>query len=337
MGELGFMRFTIWIENKCNMRCKYCYEQDTTGYGFQEKIVSSKEIVSFIKETAKSSQISNLLFRFHGGEPLLNPNRILDLFDLFEKELNEYSIHTTLTTNGTLLGKKKSIQVLDKMSSFSISLDGEKKYHDLNRKLLSGKSSYDIVIKNIKKLSKQHKNKASIRMSVDSVSCENLFNNLKFIEKIGLKEVVVGFVYSDKNWTNYSLKKLWENMERSKIEYTNSNMIISFLQKKKIRQSFCNGGISSFDISINGDLYPCTYISGDERFKIGNIFNGITDKLIPIRESYTQTNSICQGCTYNKFCITHRCKIINKALTGDFLIPNPVMCNIEQMLYEIQK
>ncbi len=77
--------FTIWMTNKCNLACNYCYEKNNVDRIADEKVMDIETMVAFIKGKADRYKEKDILISFHGGEPLLEYNRIKEYVERLEQ------------------------------------------------------------------------------------------------------------------------------------------------------------------------------------------------------------------------------------------------------------
>ena len=58
----------------CNLRCSYCYYAEKRElYDDPSQLMSDDTLELFIKEYIESQTLSEVLFIWHGGEPMLRP------------------------------------------------------------------------------------------------------------------------------------------------------------------------------------------------------------------------------------------------------------------------
>lgn len=99
------IRFVFFMQG-CPLRCLYCHNVDTWGIKNKKYILSPEEAfaeVYKVKAFIKTGGVT-----VSGGEPMLQPDFILDLFRLCKNE----SIHTAIDTSGYILNNKVK-EVLD--------------------------------------------------------------------------------------------------------------------------------------------------------------------------------------------------------------------------------
>jgi cyclic pyranopterin phosphate synthase len=110
----------ISVTDRCNFRCVYCMPKEVFGrdYPFLER----SEILSF-EEIARVTRIFKSLgiekVRLTGGEPLMRK----DVEHLIEMLADVGGLDFTLTTNGSLLGRKASALKAAGLSRLTVSLD----------------------------------------------------------------------------------------------------------------------------------------------------------------------------------------------------------------------
>ena len=103
-------------------------------------------------------------------------------------------------------------------------------------------------------------------------------------------------------------------------------------------KTMCDGGVSSFSIYCNGDIYPCLEVVGHPEYRIGDLQQGLVkEKVRRLKEIGSYDNMDCIGCSNLRFCENNRCKIINHLFTGDYYKVHPLKCVIENIQYSITK
>ena len=132
------------LTNACPNRCKYCYNEDRLMKGNMSKDLIYKALTFMDNQTISDFHISLL-----GGEPSLRLKQFNDVFTQFLLKTNKH-ISITINTNGLLWTEDLCKQIAQYPDvRLAISLDGPKEIHDLNRKTLHNKGTYDDLIKKI--------------------------------------------------------------------------------------------------------------------------------------------------------------------------------------------
>ena len=141
----------------CNLACKYCYylEKNKLYPTAQRHLMSDEILEQFTREYIEAQTMSQVLFTWHGGEPLL---RSIDFYrkalSLQQKYAGSRRIDNVIQTNGTLLTDEWCEFFAQNHWLVGISIDGPQPYHDHYRLTAAGKPSWKKVMQGIKLLKK---------------------------------------------------------------------------------------------------------------------------------------------------------------------------------------
>lgn len=74
------------------------------------------------------------------------------------------------------------------------------------------------------------------------------------------------------------------------------------------------------------------------KYCIGDIWKGIDKKKqMELLTLYDQNNEECTGCGLESACICKRCKFLNEAISGNRVIPVPIICGFMNTLHRFFK
>lgn len=141
----------------CNLACKYCYylEKDKLYPTAQRHLMSDEMLEQFTREYIEAQTMNQVLFTWHGGEPLL---RSIDFYrkalSLQQKYAGGRRIDNVIQTNGTLLTDEWCEFFAQNHWLVGISIDGPQPDHDHYRLTAAGKPSWKKVMQGIKLLKK---------------------------------------------------------------------------------------------------------------------------------------------------------------------------------------
>lgn len=141
----------------CNLACKYCYylEKNKLYPTAQRHLMSDEMLEQFTREYIEAQTMSQVLFTWHGGEPLL---RSIDFYrkalSLQQKYAGSRRIDNVIQTNGTLLTDEWCEFFAQNHWLVGISIDGPQPDHDRYRLTAAGKPSWKKVMQGIKLLKK---------------------------------------------------------------------------------------------------------------------------------------------------------------------------------------
>lgn len=141
----------------CNLRCKYCYylEKSHLYRNAPARVMSDELLERFVQEYIQAQAMSQVLFTWHGGEPLMRPLSFYrKAVALQEKYAFGRQIDNTIQTNGTLLTDEWCEFFKEHNWLVGISIDGPQEFHDEYRRTASDKPSWQKVMRGIRLLRK---------------------------------------------------------------------------------------------------------------------------------------------------------------------------------------
>jgi uncharacterized protein len=323
--------FTIEMTQQCNLRCSYCCY---SGYYRDRRTHNEKEIsyetlqyvVEFIKAHADKN-VPEITVCFYGGEALLARKKTEWLASELKTEFND-RIQFSLSTNGLAL----TADVIDWICTFdkflvNVTIDGNKVMHDVHRKTISGRGSYDRIIGNLKLF--ESKYPKVYRDRVRFLSTVYSWNDVKRLAEVWDSEPVLNGHYpihishiipnlSDQSRL-YDTWEIKDNFykETFKAYTTGQNEILSGCFQKlidiidnrnylklpsELKIQTCFQGLFSCFVNVDGDLYACEKFCGES--KVGNVKNGFKPELmVPLLNRFTnRKNKLCSSCWAQRFC-----------------------------------
>lgn len=141
----------------CNLACKYCYylEKNNLYQNSHRHLMTDEMLEQFTREYIEAQTMPQVLFTWHGGEPLM---RSIDFYRkalaLQKKYANGKQIDNVIQTNGTLLTDEWCEFFAKNHWLVGISIDGPQEYHDHYRVTPDGKPSWEKVMQGISLLKK---------------------------------------------------------------------------------------------------------------------------------------------------------------------------------------
>lgn len=141
----------------CNLACKYCYylEKNNLYNTSQRHLMTDEMLEQFTQEYIEAQTMNQVLFTWHGGEPLM---RSIDFYkkalELQKKYAHGKQIDNVIQTNGTLLTDEWCEFFAQNHFLVGISIDGPQEYHDHYRQTAAGKPSWEKVMHGISLLKK---------------------------------------------------------------------------------------------------------------------------------------------------------------------------------------
>lgn len=334
----------IHICHDCNMRCRYCFADEGAYHSKREAmdLATAKKAVDFL--IANSGNRKVLEMDFFGGEPLMNLD-VLKQTVYYAKEQGAKAgkkFLFTTTTNALLLNDETIEFFNAEMENVVLSLDGRKEVHDAIRKSVNGKGTFDIIIDKIKHFISLRGNKSYYVRGTFTAKNLDFSKDVLFIADQGVDSISMEPVVTDipdlqiKGEHIPAIEKEYENLCEAYLERHKSGNGFNFFHFNidleggpclSKRVSACGAGNEYFSVTPNGDLYPCHQFAGDEKFKMGSVFDGITRP--ELREKFKNsclfTRKKCGDC-FAKFICSGGCNANNYHFNGDIDEPYETTC-----------
>lgn len=329
------MILSIWVTNNCNMKCDYCYEKNKSNLNMDASYINS--IIDFIDKVYPQSDSPNLFVKFFGGEPLLNFTFIKEFIKIMDNSKGKYGIvRYSMTTNGTLLTHEIIDYLKMHQIECSISIDGYPDIHNLQRKMKNGNDSWHYIENHLEYALNTMKSLIA-RITYSSVAVHGLYDSVQFLVRRGFKNISLFPDFFDENWDAQSLESLKQQFFKIK-EYdknTDGVNISTGNYADNLSKGYvgCGGGYNTYSISVNGDVYPCTYAVDYPQFKLGSIFDIDNYKVVKhITEN--DKRSDCKGCRYFYICQSGRCIFLNYKISGEFYRTSGFFCEYQKLEYK---
>ena len=139
----------------CNLACRYCYYLDKANmYEDTGKRVMTEQLLElFTRQYLEAQTQPEVLFTWHGGEPLLRPLAFYQKALQLQRQYGRgRTIDNCLQTNGTLLNDEWCRFFKDNGFLIGISIDGPEALHDAYRKTRGGNPTWRSVMHGVELL-----------------------------------------------------------------------------------------------------------------------------------------------------------------------------------------
>ena len=300
---------TINPTMNCNFKCWYCYE--THVRKSRLNAVISDAIKKLIFKIGENEEIQYFNLSFFGGEPLIYFKDVKPIIDTYLSLCKETDRRprVSFTTNGYLINdslieyfNKKEISL-----SFQITLDGYKDDHDKIRYSNKAKGSYDVIIRNIRKLID---NNFFVRVRINYTN-ENIHNCYKIAE-----DFIETTKEQRQNNFIFDFHGVWQEKfseDTSMIMMATAKEIRDLGFKTSIKYSFNNvldscyaDKVNSAVINYNGDVYKCTARDFSHENRVGYLNEDgeiiWNDGYLEIRRNVKFQNKPCLSCKVLPLC-----------------------------------
>ena len=271
-----FSKIYVEITNYCNLNCFFC-SNDT----LEKKEMSVDEFNVVIN---KIKDYTDNIYLHVKGEPLLH-NKLDEILDICDNN----HINVRLTTNGTLLLKRKDLLLKYSIKQINISLHCENNYSNYFEDVFNTCDELckrTIIIYRIWTL-------PSLKLDTLSTTIVDKTNDY-----YKLSPNIVSKILNDKNI------KIKDNI------YIDKDYEFTWPKIDNIKNDVgtCLGTKSHIAILSNGDVTPCC-LDSNAVIKLGNIFNNTLDEVInsslfhEINDGFKHNKlvcDLCKSCTYRE-------------------------------------
>ncbi len=310
------------IAHTCNLNCSYCFASQGKYHG--ERALMSFEVgkraLDFLIENSDTRR--NLEVDFFGGEPLMNFDVVKQLVEYarsIEKEHGK-NFRFTLTTNGVLIDDDVIDFANKEMSNVVLSLDGRKEIHDRYRVDYAGNGSWDKIVPKFQKLVEARGGKNYYMRGTFTHANPDFLKDIQQMLDLGFTELSMEPVVcapgepseltaEDMPVVMDQYEKLAELMltrDKEGKPFTFYHYMIDLTGGPCIykRISGCGSGTEYMAVTPTGELYPCHQFVGEEKFRLGDIWNGVTNTATQneFGECNVYSREECRECWARLYC-----------------------------------
>ncbi len=310
------------IAHTCNLNCSYCFASQGKYHG--DRAMMSFEVgkQAFDFLIANSGTRKNLEVDFFGGEPLMNFDVVKELVAYarsIEKDHGK-NFRFTLTTNGVLIDDDVIEFANKEMSNVVLSLDGRKEVHDRFRVDYNGKGSWEKIVPKFQKLVEAREGKNYYMRGTFTHHNPDFLEDIKEMLSLGFKELSMEPVVCAEDDPSALTKedlpvvmKQYEELAELMLKkhkegdgFTFYHYMIDLKGGPCIykRISGCGSGTEYMAVTPWGDLYPCHQFVGEEKYRLGDVWRGVTNTDIQneFAECNVYTREECRCCWARLYC-----------------------------------
>ena len=312
----------LHVAHTCNLNCSYCFASQGKYHG--DRALMSFEVgrraLDFLIENSGSRV--NLEVDFFGGEPLMNWDVVKELvaYARTQEEPHNKKFRFTLTTNGMLIDDDVIDFANREMHNVVLSLDGRKEIHDRLRVDYAGQGSYDRIVPKFRELVERRGGKGYYMRGTFTHANPDFTRDLFHMADLGFDQLsmepVVCAPADPAALTEEDLPIVLEQYEilaKEMLRREKEGRPITFYHYmldltggpciyKRI--SGCGSGTEYMAVTPWGDLYPCHQFVGEEAYKLGDIWQGVTNTAV--RDEFKACNAYarpaCADCWAKLYC-----------------------------------
>ena len=312
----------LHVAHSCNLNCAYCFASQGKYHG--ERALMSYEVGKQALDylIAHSGRRRNLEVDFFGGEPLMNFEVVKQLVSYarsVEKDAGK-NFRFTLTTNGMLIDDEVIDFANREMSNVVLSLDGRKEGHDRFRVDYAGNGSWERIVPKFRRLVEARGGTRYYMRGTFTHWNPDFLEDIRTMLDLGFTELSMEPVVCDPDDPSALtaedreiVKKQYEALAALMLEREKEGRPFTFyhymLDLKDgpciyKRISGCGSGTEYMAVTPWGDLYPCHQFVGEEKYRLGDIWNGVTNP--GVQREFSDCNVYareeCRQCWARLYC-----------------------------------
>ena len=312
----------LHVAHSCNLNCAYCFASQGKYQG--ERALMSFEVAKQAMDflVANSGNHVNLEVDFFGGEPLMNfdvVKKTVEYARSIEKEHGK-NFRFTLTTNGVDVDDEVMEFANKECHNVVMSIDGRKDVHDRFRVDYQGRGSYDQIIPKFQEFAARRGDTGYYVRGTYTHHNTDFLEDIKHMADLGFTQLSMEPVVCSPDdpcaLTQEDLPVLfaqYEDLAKYMLQRQKDGKPITFYHymidlthgpciHKRI--AGCGSGVEYFAVTPWGDLYPCHQFVGDEKYLMGNVWEGVT--ALETQNSFRQCNVYarpeCDDCWARLYC-----------------------------------
>ncbi len=335
----------IHVSNDCNMRCLYCYG-DGGCYNMKREFMDEDTVIEALEKMYGIYPNIDLI-NFFGGEPSLNLKVIRTACEYVRSRKKNTMLG--MVSNGTCASQEllDIINEYDFKITFSVDMQP---MQDVLRPMVSGKPSFEIVLKNFNYLRAHSSEPSGIEVTYTEMHRANGFSPADLLKEVRKSFGDVPMVFNpvsscdsrfdiqDMSCFGESVDELYGEQDLYKKTPFIQAVLMSMVEKN-INYHFCPSGFGKTSISSTGDIYSCQGFLGDEKYKFGNVrepLDVLKARVIEKSDEMYNKNKLvkgqCKDCYLNTYC--HRCAANNCMKTQDVGTSPEKLCDMQKDVFD---
>ena len=312
----------LHVAHTCNLNCSYCFASQGKYHG-DRALMSfevGKQALDYL--VANSGTRRNLEVDFFGGEPLMNFQVVKDLvaYARSMEKAHGKNFRFTLTTNGVLVDEDVIDFANRECSNVVLSLDGRREIHDRYRVDHAGKGSWEKIVPKFQRFVEARGGKDYYIRGTFTHANPDFLQDIRQMLELGFTELSMEPVVCSPDDPSAltpedlevvqqqyeELAALMLERERQGKPFTFYHYMIDLTGGPCIykRISGCGSGTEYMAVTPWGDLYPCHQFVGEESFKLGNVWEGVTnlETQAGFRACNVYAHPQCRDCWARLYC-----------------------------------
>lgn len=337
---------TLMITEKCNLKCKYCYEVFAGNmHARSMSLETAKKAIDYYTSPEIASGYPEIHWDIIGGEVFAELDLLKAVVAYLIEKVGADKLHLSLCSNGTLFtpeARRWCCQMRHTLAYFGVgvSLDGPKHVHDLNRS-----NSFDRLMESWDWWRAVFP-ECVIKGTVNPETLKYLNESVRFfVEDLKLPSFYINPTFEGP-WTPQDALLYSEQLidiaeyflARPEYEVLkNSNIFHDTRYEISERRNWCGSGVYMRAITPDGGIYPCHRGATSQICKIGDLDSGVDPERVKPFFFYTKYNDehACDDCEFASWCPS--CAMEWVEGTGDLYMRSLRSCDMTRARLMVSK
>ena len=288
----------LHVAHRCQMTCSYCFASGgdygrAAGSGLMTP-ATARAAIDFL--LGSSPNIKRWAVDFFGGEPLLNWPVVKETILYAKRRASSGGgrVHFTLTTNGLALTPARLAFLNQHGVDLVVSVDGRPAVHDALRRTISGRPTWNKAVEAARHATSTRLSDGRGTLTGPTVWIRGTFTrrNLDFSQdalflfRLGFPQVSLEPVcggppqlalrYEDVPTLAHQYELLAGECAANGFRFYHFELDLSGGPCVNRRIAACGAGSEYLAVTPEGDMYACHQLVGQDAFRVGDVWHGIT-------------------------------------------------------------
>lgn len=198
--QINVNTLMVYLTLACPLDCSYCFVKKV---GRRMMADTARKVVDFFFSHQVSGDAPEVQINFFGGEPMLELDRMEEILAYASERAAaaRKAIVFSVTTSGTVLSARHEALLARYRVAVLLSLDGDPSITGADRPFRGGRSSHDIVLRNLPRLLEVSRRRLIVRTTFHP-SQLRLVDRVEYLLGLGVPTVALCPVL-DADWEPY--------------------------------------------------------------------------------------------------------------------------------------
>jgi uncharacterized protein len=314
---------SIWLTERCNLNCAYCYEHRTERTAEVQTITD--RIERLFLDDSMDLRADSYYVNFFGGEPLLEWDKLVTIAEWMDAQLPR-PVRYGITTNATLLDDEKATWLAARGFGMLLSIDGDE------QAMAARSGAYAATVAGAEAAFRAGLHPEG-NMCFSLAQLDRWEENIGHLVELGFR----GINLNPEEPANYDYSETFavfrEVFRKYALDWHQQGVRISAVTKslqavcsEAPPRNGCGAGKAFVAIGTDGTIYPCHHCVQMRSTRLATPEGRISGVEKGWWEAFDSRDAEeCRTCTMRRYCLGS-CAASNAVVMGDFHTPVTGTC-----------